>query len=202
MKHSTLLLGLVAGTVLLVASGCSKSQPSVTPTSDNATKAPEAAAPAAPPPAPVAEAPAARPQAPAEQAAARAPEVPLAPAATAPAALAPVAATPRAGASQPANDQLQALAAALTNKVAAALGTTNQLASMATTQVQALLDQAKSLTANEKYQEALATITQLYSNQLTPAQKQQVDALKAQIQTAMGQKAGSALGNFLGGKKQ
>lgn len=93
------------------------------------------------------------------------------------------------------------MATAITNKVASALGTTNQLASAAVTQVQALLDQAKSLTANEKYQEALATLSQLYNSQLTAEQKQQVDALKVKIQTAMSQKAASTLGNFLGGKK-
>jgi hypothetical protein len=194
MKYNHALLGLLAGTALLVASGCSKEQPSVTPTGDNAAKVPEAAATATPPPAPapVANAPAAPSQPPAEPPVVKAPEVPTAPVATAPAAAAP----------QPATDQLQALAAAVTNQVAAALGTTNQLASMATTQVQALLDQAKSLTANQKYQEALTTLTELYNTQLTPEQKQQADALKAQIQTAMSQKASSALDNFLGGKKQ
>jgi outer membrane PBP1 activator LpoA protein len=64
-----------------------------------------------------------------------------------------------------------------------------------------LLDQAKNLTSNQKYQEALGTLTQLYATKLTPEQKQQADDLKAQIQTAVSQKAASTLGNFLGGKK-
>ena len=72
---------------------------------------------------------------------------------------------------------------------------------MTTNQVQALLEQAKNLTSNQKYQEALGTLTQLYNTKLTPEQKQQADELKVQIQPAVTQKAASSLGNFLGGKK-
>jgi hypothetical protein len=102
---------------------------------------------------------------------------------------------------QSGTDQLRALAAAATNQALTALGMTNQAAVTATNQVQALLDQAKNLTANQKYQEALSTLSQAYATKLTPDQKQQADALKAQIQTSMTEKATSALGNFLGGKK-
>ena len=86
------------------------------------------------------------------------------------------------------------------------LAITNQLGSVATNQVQALLEKARNLTSNQKYQEALGTVTQLYTTKLTPEQKQKVDDLKSQIQTAITQKAtseaSSALGNILGGKKQ
>jgi len=63
-----------------------------------------------------------------------------------------------------------------------------------------LLEQAKALTANQKYQDALTTLTELYQTKLTPEQKQQADTLKAQIQTAMAEKATSALGSFLGAR--
>jgi hypothetical protein len=98
-------------------------------------------------------------------------------------------------------NRLQALAAAATNRAIAALATTNQLASTATNQVQALLEQAKKLTSNQKYQDALATLTQLYNTKLTPEQKQQADDIKAQVEAGLAQKAASTLGNFLGGKK-
>ena len=102
---------------------------------------------------------------------------------------------------QAGTNKLQALAATATNGVLATLGMTNQVASTTTNQVQTLLEQAKNLTSNQKYQEALDKLTQLYATKLTPAQKQQADDLKAQIQTAVTQKAASTLGNFLGGKK-
>jgi hypothetical protein len=98
-------------------------------------------------------------------------------------------------------NQLQVLAAVATNRAIAALATTNQLASAATNQVQALLDQAKKLTSNQKYQEALATLTQLYNTKLTPEQKQKADNIKAQVEAGLAQKAASTLGNILGGKK-
>jgi hypothetical protein len=104
-----------------------------------------------------------------------------------------------------ATNQFQAMAAAATNKALAALGMTNQALASGTNQVGALLEKAKILTANQKYQDALGYVTQLYNTKLTPDQKQQVDTLKAQIQTAMAQKAesqaSSVLGGFLGGKK-
>jgi hypothetical protein len=104
-----------------------------------------------------------------------------------------------------ATNQIQAMAVAATNKALAASGMTNQTAASATNTVQALLDQAKTLTANQKYQDALGYVAQLYNTKLTPDQKQQVDSLKAQIQSAMAQKAESeatsALGGLLGGKK-
>ncbi len=102
--------------------------------------------------------------------------------------------------------QIQALAGGATNRGINALAITNQVASAATNQVQALLDKARLLTSNQKYQEALNTVSQLYATKLTPEQKQKADDLKNQIQTALAQKAsseaGSVLGNMLGGKKE
>ncbi len=106
---------------------------------------------------------------------------------------------------QTGTNQFQALAAAATNRILAALAMTNQAVSMTTNQVQVLLDRARNLTANQKYQDALDTVIQLYNTKLTPDQKQKVDALKNQIQTALAQKAAaeatSTLGGFFQGKK-
>ncbi len=105
-----------------------------------------------------------------------------------------------------ATNQLQALTSSATNNLLTALGATNGAASTSTNfAVQALLEKAKILSSNQKYQEALTTLTTVYETQLTTEQKQQADALKSQIQTALAEKAvsgaSSALGGFLGGKK-
>lgn len=109
------------------------------------------------------------------------------------------------GLSQGVSNQIQGLAAGATNGLLAGLAATNQVLSTTTNQVQALLDKAKLLTSNQKYQDALATLTQLYQTKLTPEQKQQADALKTQIQNALAQKAtsgaASALGDLFNSKK-
>jgi len=78
-------------------------------------------------------------------------------------------------------------------------------ADAATAQSQSLIDKAKGYVADQKYQDALSTIGQLSASKLTPDQQKIVDALKAQIQTAMAKAstsdAASALGGALGGKK-
>ena len=75
----------------------------------------------------------------------------------------------------------------------------------ATAQSQSLIDKAKSYVADQKYPDALSTIGQLSASKLTPDQQKLVDALKAQIQSAMAKAstsdAASALGGALGGKK-
>ena len=74
-------------------------------------------------------------------------------------------------------------------------------------QAQGLIDRAKSLLAENKCQDALASLNQLASIRLTPEQQKLVDELKAKIQAALaktavsGTNAASALGNMLGGKK-
>lgn len=75
----------------------------------------------------------------------------------------------------------------------------------AAAQSQGLIDKAKSYVADQKYQDALTTISQLSASNLTANQQKLVDALKAQIQAAMAKTSGgdaaAALGGALGGKK-
>ncbi|HEY5914665.1 MAG TPA: hypothetical protein VJA21_29090 [Verrucomicrobiae bacterium] len=74
-------------------------------------------------------------------------------------------------------------------------------------QAQGLIDQAKNLVSQNKYQDAVAKLKELASTKLTPDQQKLVDDLKAKIQAALantavsGTNAASALGNMLGGKK-
>ena len=171
MKIPYSILGLIAGAVFLVASGCSKQeQPSgetskvTPPAASDMQKAPEAPTPAAEP---------------APAAAAAAPE-------------ASQAASAAATDAQKAVDA-QKTAAEQTAKAAAS------------TQIEGLIDKAKGLVTNEKYQDALNVVQQLSGMKLTSEQQTLVDGLKTQIQTALakatGADAASALGNALGGKK-
>jgi hypothetical protein len=72
-------------------------------------------------------------------------------------------------------------------------------------QAQGLIDRARDLVKDQKYQEALSTLGQLANLKLTPEQQKLVDDLKAQIQSALAKAtapdAASALGGALGGKK-
>jgi hypothetical protein len=229
MKLNSSLLTLAAGTTLFIVAGCSKQEPVAQPSTD-AGKAPAAAAERVQPASAVKEsagAPAVtippvvsiqRTNVTPAPVATLTPS-PAPPISTTTAAIPPTATsttqvstlqtTPAAQQSnlvQAAKEQLKVLAAPQTNQAAVAPSTTNAIAKATTNQVAVLLEQAKALTSNQKYQEALATVTELYNNKLTPEQKQQVDALKNQIQTALAQKATSGaaatLGNLLGGQKQ
>jgi hypothetical protein len=185
MKYS--ILGLTAGAALLLASGCSKpEQPSgetskvTPPAASDMPKPPEAPTPAMEP----------------------APAAAVSQAASAAASEAQKAVeSPKAAA-----DHAQPTVAAATEQaVKAAVSQTNTVAAASSTQVQGLIDKAKGLVTDEKYQDALKVVQQLSSLKLTPEQQTLVDGLKSQIQTALakatGADAASALGNVLGGKK-
>ena len=81
---------------------------------------------------------------------------------------------------------------------------TNQVTAGAQ-QAQGLIDRAKNLVADNKYQDALASLSQLASTKLTPDQQKLVDSLKAKIQAALGKTsagdAATSLGGVLGDKK-
>jgi hypothetical protein len=70
---------------------------------------------------------------------------------------------------------------------------------------QELIDKAKSLVTDNKFQDASTVLQQLGGMNLSDAQQKLVDDLKAQIQKALVNKAtgdaSSAVGNILGGKK-
>ena len=181
MKIRYAMLGVTAGTALFLAVGCSKEEPPAGETPKAMNPAPSEAQKAPAEPAPV-------PAGPTEPT-----PPPAAPAKPAPpaAATVPVPAAPTA----------PAMPAAATQAVAAAAAA----ASATSAQAQGLIDKAKGLVTDQKYQEALTLVQQLSSLKLTPEQQTLVDSLKAQIQTAMAKSAtsnaASALGNILGGKK-
>jgi hypothetical protein len=188
MKVMYLILGLAAGAALLLASGCSKQEQ---PAGD-VTKAMSSAA--------------SEPQKPLEtQKPAAEPAQPAA-AASQPASAATSEAQKAVESPKAAAEQAQpAVAAAIGEALKTAASQTNAVAAAASSQVQGLIDKAKGLVTDQKYQDALNVIQQLSSLQLTPEQQKLVDGLKAQIQTALAKAtatdAASALGNVLGGKK-
>ncbi len=230
MKNKPILLSIAAGAMVILFSGCGKQEPATsTPRTARqaAAETPRAVEkPKAASDKPVTEA--AKQEAPAQvsssannsvsQSPEKAAEAPKSPAedkaaqpVNAPAtalttnAIAPlvnaaesVTASQKLTVAQAATNQIQALGQAATNQAqSAALSATNQ--------VQALIEKAKGLASNQKYQDALNTIQQLYTTKLTPDQQKVVDGLRTQIQAAMAKatasNATSVLGGILGGKK-
>lgn len=78
-------------------------------------------------------------------------------------------------------------------------------AAAASATAQTLIDKARGLVAEKKYQDALTVLGQMSNLKLTDDQKKLVESLKSQIQKALAGQAvsdgASAVGNLLGGKK-
>ncbi|MCW5553105.1 MAG: hypothetical protein KIS67_13210 [Verrucomicrobiae bacterium] len=106
-------------------------------------------------------------------------------------------------------DQLQDTAEAAKASAEKAAGEVAKQAETAATAAsgtaQTLIDKARGLVAEKKYQDALTVLGQLSDLKLTDDQKKLVESLKTQIQKALAGQAAtdgaSAVGNLLGGKK-
>ncbi|HWH69290.1 MAG TPA: hypothetical protein VNT26_07880 [Candidatus Sulfotelmatobacter sp.] len=213
MKKYDGFLSLAAGAALLLAGGCSKQEPA-TPPAEKADRA-EAPAPAATPVKEVVKTELAAVASTASNvanaavsSAKQAVAQPLQAAtnqAQATATALATTATNAANAAVSSAQQMLVQKLAVTQSVPALSNQVQTVAGTATNQVQGLIEKAKSLTSNQKYQEALTVVQQLSQIQLTPEQQKLVADLKGQVQSALAKQAGtnalSALGSILGGKK-
>jgi len=110
--------------------------------------------------------------------------------------------TTAADTAMPTVDAAKAEAASIADTAKA---TGEKAAAESSGKVQELIDKAKSLVADNKFQDASGVLQQLGGMNLSDAQQKLVADLKEQIQKALVNKAaggaGSSVGNLLGGKK-
>lgn len=85
-----------------------------------------------------------------------------------------------------------------TQAVSQAAAAVSSQTAEAATQIQNLIDQAKTLVGVQKYQDALDTLKQLTNYQLTPEQQNTVDVLKTHIQKLMSNPTASNAVNSVG----
>jgi hypothetical protein len=188
MKRECSVLALITTVTLLVSTGCSKQEP---PASPATTRAPGQ------------EKSAVSPKAAVEQPATPAAE-PRATEAVKPVTSVAGTTVVRSSASLLATNLPSTLQSPKLSLGESATNLVQAATAASTNEVAVLLEKAKGLVSNQKYQEAINTVQQLYATKLTPEQRQTADNLKNQAQAALAKQATNAmsvLDNILGGKK-